>query len=128
MIIAVLSSGAFTGGIIKLIEFLFRRHDKKKKRGISKMETDVAEIKVNMDKLIEEIKDLKDTDIVLLHDRIYQAFYHLNQQPDIDVEDSANIDYLYERYSSLGGNHMAEIMYKQIKEKPIKYRKENNNE
>lgn len=128
MIVAVLSSGAVTGAVIKLIEYLIHRHDKKKQRGIAKMESDVTAIKVSIDKLIGEIKELQETDIVLLHDRIYQVFYHLDQQSDIDVEDSANLDYLHDRYAALGGNHRAEIMYQQIKEKPIRYRKENNNE
>lgn len=125
--VAVLTSSAFTGMVVEIVRQVRHFIDKRKKRGLAKIENDLKEIKDktedNGNKIIaitEELDRQKETDLVLLHDRIWDIFHQLNDSEYVTVEDKANLEYLYDEYKNKNGNHHAEIMYDIIESKPIK--------
>ena len=118
MILTVISSSLATGGFFKLIEFLVTRRDKKKNK-TDILKEEVEKISKELASITKEIDDLHEDGIVMMHDRIYQIFTHLQDFTEISTEDRVNIDYLFNRYTKRGGNHKAELMYNQIKKKPI---------
>lgn len=122
IIIAVVTSSAFTGVIIKIIDIIISRYSRKHGR-LLEIEKDLKEIKEKVNKVKEmdnEIGELKQDILVILHDRIYQLFDRFIREDNISVQDRANIDYLYNRYENRGGNGKASLMYEKIKNIPIK--------
>ena len=115
MIVTVLCSSGATGLVFKLIEYFTNRHDKKSgcnkemKNDIEKTQNDITDIKKMLEDLVGEVNELKEDDIVVLHDRIYQAFNYMKKLPNITVPDRANVDYLADRYFNRGGNHDADL-------------------
>lgn len=120
MLVAVLSTGVATKIIDEIIRAIKRASDKKKNRGIAKMEREVGEMHKVVTSLTSSVGSLEEVDKVILHDRIWNAYETLQNIPDISVEDAANLDYLFGEYKRLGGNHKAEIMYRTLKEKPVR--------
>jgi hypothetical protein len=106
------------GGSLEIIKYLIQRHDDKKK-GNRSLKSSIAEIRENVADLKNEVQELKEDDGAIMHDRIFAEFNRLTQQESITVEDRANIDYLWERYSKRGFNHKGEILYKKICEIPV---------
>jgi hypothetical protein len=106
------------GGSLEIIKYLIQRHDDKKK-GNRSLKSSIAEIRENVADLKNEVNELKEDDGAIMHDRIFAEFNRLTQQESITVEDRANIDYLWERYSKRGFNHKGEILYKKICEIPV---------
>lgn len=135
MMIGILGGGTLVGAIFSFIQFLINRKDKKRnatailEKDISEMKKDLKaltnEMKENQKNLKYELNENREDAIVMMHDRIYQAFNHLKDLPEISVEDKCNIDYLWDRYNGRGGNHKAELMYQQICKIPVvtKYKK-----
>jgi len=117
MLMTILCGILGASGLWKFIEYLISRRDRRKGKGV---EADLQVIKTDLAKLVTELEELKEDDIVMMHDRIYQAFKFFADKDDITTEDRANIDYLYERYRARGGNHEAVSYYEVIKDKPIK--------
>lgn len=113
----------FLLGIAKLI---YNYWEKKQDKGSAKIERVVSEIKnqnaalaQKLETLEEDVESGKKTDLVLLHDRIWQAFSFLSKKEEIGVIDRANIEYLYEEYMTKGGNHKAEVMMEFIRTIPV---------
>ena len=125
MIITVITSTSVTGAVTGLVRYFIDRHDRKSGR-MAKLELDIEEIRKNLESisnvlsdLVEEMKSLKEDDIVLLHDRIYQALTYLSKFKEINLIDRCNVDYIHERYQANGGNHKEELMYELIKKIPV---------
>lgn len=130
VVIALVSSSGGTVIITEIIKSVRRAVNKKKGRGFSKLEADIEEMKSSYNEIASDVKnmheDLEDieetarkTDLVLLHDRIWQIYRVLKDRPEITVEEEANIDYLYGEYQAKGGNHKARSMYRFLKKKEI---------
>ena len=125
--VTVLTSSAFTGLLVEIIRTLRRAFDKRKNKGLAKLESDVDAIKKQIDKsgkkmeeIFDELERQKETELVLLHDRIWEIFYKLQDKEYVTVEDLANLEYLYAEYKEKDGNHHAEIMFNEIEKKPVK--------
>jgi len=118
MILAVITSSLATGGLFKFVEFLISRRDAKHGK-TAKLCDDMTEIKSDLKRITTEVQELHEDDLTIMHDRIYQAFVHMEDMTEISTDDRTNIDYLFERYTKRGGNHKAELMYDQIKKKPV---------
>jgi hypothetical protein len=106
------------GGSLEIIKYLIQRHDDKKK-GNRSLKSSIAEIRENVADLKNEVQELKEDDGAIMHDILYSEFNRLTQQETITVEDRANVDYLWQRYSKRGFNHKGEILYKKICEIPV---------
>lgn len=119
IIIAILTSSAFTGIIVKLIEVIADANSKKKKEAREAILEHNKKVDKLLDKLQDELIDLKDDNLVILHDRIYAMFKKFEKQDTLTASDRSNLDYVYERYSNRGGNHDAKILYNLITEKPV---------
>ncbi|MGI6721049.1 MAG: hypothetical protein ACOX4I_00610 [Anaerovoracaceae bacterium] len=120
MIIAVLSTSAVTGAVIEIIRGIVRWIGRRRSKGFAKLESEVTEIKDTIEKLAESVNGQEETRKVILHDRIWDVYRKLHKDADISVTDKANLDYMYKEYKKLKGNHKAEIMYNEIKKKPIR--------
>lgn len=126
IIVAVLTSSAFTGLLVEIVREIRRAVDRRRNKGFVKLEKDIHDLKdiaidntQRIDGIKEELERQKETDLVLLHDRIWDMFNRLQGQEEITVEDKANLEYLYDEYRQNNGNHHAEIMYEVIEAKPI---------
>lgn len=119
LIVALVSSSGGTVIITEFVKSIKRSFNKRQGKGFSKLEADVAEIKATNEKIIEELDASKETEIVLLHDRIWQAFHFFQDKEEISVEDRANIDYIYQEYEKKHGNHKAQLMYEYIQKIPV---------
>ena len=119
IVVAILSSSAFTGVLLKIIELIAERTNKKKKE---QREAIIDHMK-QVDELLEEVKveldDLREDNLVIMHDRVYAMFKKFEHVDTMTASDRSNLDYLYERYTARGGNHDAEILYNIIIEKPV---------
>lgn len=119
ILIALIGSPVLTVIVTEAIRTAKRLFDKKKNKGFAKFEKDLAEIQQQTVTILADLNASKETEKVLLHDRIWQAFRYLSGKEEIGVEDRANIDYLYEEYKKKGGNHKAKVMYEYIKTIPV---------
>lgn len=131
IVVAVLTSSAFTGLLVEILRALRSIIERRKNKGLAKVENDIKSIKDKTletgEKVIEiqeELARQKETDMVLLHDRIWDVFNRLQNEKYISVEDKANLEYLYDEYRSNNGNHQAEIMFNYIEKKPLKTEEE----
>ena len=110
------------GGLLELIKYLFQRYDEKKKKYTVK--TSIKEIRENVADLKNEVAELKEDNGALMHDRVYALFDELKDKDTLTVEDRANVDYLWERYSKRGFNHKGELMYNKIIEIPVQIKED----
>lgn len=127
IVVAVLTSSAFTGLLVEIARGFRTAMDKRKNKGLAKIESDLQVVRAKtenngskIDALTDELEKQKETDLVLLHDRIWDIFHQLQDAEAVTVEDKANLEYLYDEYKNNNGNHHAEIMYSIIEAKPIK--------
>lgn len=125
-IITLMTNGAFTVFLLGLAKLAYDRWEKKHDTGQAKIERVISEIEEQNKQLSDkvcviesDVEKAKRTDLVLLHDRIWQAFRVLSKREEIGVIDRANIEYLYEEYTEKGGNHKAEVMMDFIKTIPV---------
>ena len=118
MIVTVMVGILGGGGLLELIKYLLQRHDEKK-NGNNSIKSSIKEIRENVADLKNEVNELKEDDGAIMHDRIYEQFNKLKDQETLTVQDRANIDYLWERYSKRGFNHKGEILYQKICEIPV---------
>lgn len=63
---------------------------------------------------------MKEANLALLHDRLYQGCKHYIAQGHIDVDSLKNIEYLYRAYHALGGNGTGTELYTRVQKLPIK--------
>lgn len=130
IVIALISSNGGVLIISEVIKSIRRGINKKKGRGLPKLEADIEEMKASYNEIASDVKTLskdleeieetaRKTDLVLLHDRIWQIYRVLKDRPEITVEEDANIDYLYGEYKKKGGNHKARSMYRFLKNKKV---------
>lgn len=63
---------------------------------------------------------MKEANLALLHDRLYQGCKHYIAQGHIDVDSLKNIEYLYRAYHALGGNGTGTELYNRVQKLPIK--------
>lgn len=119
IVIAILTSSAFTGLIVKILEIVVDVKSKKKKEEREAVLDHIQKVDDMMDDFKGELDELKEDNLVILHDRIYAMFKKFEKKDALTASDRANLDYLYERYINRGGNHDAEILYEIIKEKPV---------
>lgn len=124
--IMLMTNGAFTVFLLGIAKLIYNYWEKKQDKGSAKVERVVGEIKnqnaalvQKLETLEEDVESGKKTDLVLLHDRIWQAFSFLSKKEEIGVIDRANIEYLYEEYVAKGGNHKAEVMMEFIRTIPV---------
>jgi len=118
-VVTLLTSNVFTVFLLGVAKILYDMWEKKQDRGQAKIERVVSEMEAEMATIKEDVESGKKTDLVLLHDRIWQAFRVLSKREEIGVIDRANIEYLYEEYRNRGGNHKAEVMMDFIKTIPV---------
>lgn len=126
IIVAVATSSAFTGLLVEVVRTIRRAIDKRKNKGLAKLEKDVNSIRqqtiATAGKIVEiqnELATQKRTNLVLLHDRIWDVFARNHDKEYVSVEDKANLEYLFDEYQRRGGNHHAEIMFDFIENKPV---------
>lgn len=119
IIIAILSSSAFTGVLLKIIEIVAERTNRKKKEEKEAILEHNRQVDEALTSFKSELDDLREDNLVMMHDRIYAMFKKFEHADTITASDKANLDYLWERYSKRNGNHDAEILYKIIDEKPV---------
>lgn len=67
-----------------------------------------------------EREAVKEGLLAILHDRLYQACQYYIKQGYIDVAGLKNLEYLYSRYHTLGGNGTGTELYNRVKALPIK--------
>lgn len=120
MIATILVGVLGGGGLLELIKYLIQRRDEKKNNGKT-MKDSIREIRENVAAMKAELDELKEDDGALLHDRIYALFNELKDKEILTVEERANVDYLWERYSRRGFNHKGNLMYKKICEIPVEF-------
>lgn len=123
MIMTIFVSVLGGGGLLEFIKYLVQRHDEKKDDGRT-MKGSIKEIRENVADLKNEVSELKEDNGALMHDRVYALFDELKDKESITVEDRANIDYLWERYSKRGFNHKGELMYDKIIEIPVQIKED----
>lgn len=123
MIATILVGVLGGGGLLELIKYLIQRRDEKKNNGKT-MKDSIREIRENVAAMRAELDELKEDDGALLHDRIYALFNELKDKETLTVEERANVDYLWERYSRRGFNHKGNLMYKKICEIPVEFEEE----
>ena len=125
IIVAVVTSSAFTGLLVEVVRTIRQAIDKRQNKGLAKLEKDVDSIRqqtiATAGKIVEiqnELAKQKETNLVLLHDRIWDVFARNQHKEFVSVEDKANLEYLFDEYQRRGGNHHAEIMFEIIDKKP----------
>jgi hypothetical protein len=119
IIIAILSSSAFTGVLLKIIELIAEATNKKKKEEREATQRHNEQVDEALVAFRAELEDLREDNLVMMHDRIYAMFKKFEHADTITASDKANLDYLWERYSNRKGNHDAEILYKIVDAKPV---------
>lgn len=119
IVVAILTSSAFTGALVKIIELIADAKSKKRKEAREAILKHNEKVDELLGKFQDELTDLKDDNLVILHDRIYAMFKKFEKQDTLTASDRSNLDYLFERYNKRGGNHDAEILYNIIVEKPV---------
>lgn len=74
---------------------------------------------------------LKEGQLALLHDRLYQACKHHLEKGYVRVSDLKNLEHIYEAYVKLGGNGTCEILYCRVQNLEFRedkvYKNENRN-
>ena len=127
MVVTIATSSAFTGTVVEVVREVRKIVDRRKNKGLAKIESDIADIRSQNAQNNKDLRAIKDellarqeTDKVILHDRIWEMFHTLSKEESVTVEDMANLDYLFEEYTKLHGNHQAEIMYNFIKKMPVR--------
>lgn len=127
MVVTIATSSAFTGTVVEVVREVRKIVDRRKNKGLAKIESDIANIRSQNAQNNKDLRAIKDellarqeTDKVILHDRIWEMFHTLSKEDSVTVEDMANLDYLFEEYTKLNGNHQAEIMYNFIKKMPVR--------
>lgn len=111
------------GGLLEIIKYIVQRQEEKKNKGNS-VKASLKEIRENVAELKDEVAELKEDDGAIMHDRIYTLFNEAKDKDMLTVEDRANIDYLWERYSKRGFNHKGELMYEKICEIPVQIKED----
>lgn len=119
IIIAILSSSAFTGVLLKIIELIAEATNKKKKEEREAILRHSENVDTMLEEFQGELNDLREDNLVIMHDRVYAMFKKFEHADTMTASDRSNLDYLYERYTARGGNHDAEILYNIIIEKPV---------
>ena len=117
VVFAILGSSAFTGIVLKLLEAAVDRWSK------GAREKREAQAKALAD-LAAAVESLKEDNRVIMHDRLFCLFEEFGQRDSITAGERANVDYLYERYKAIDGNHHADIYYGLISAKPVEAEKE----
>ena len=69
---------------------------------------------------VQTLDAMKEANLALLHDRLYQGCKHYIAQGHIDVDSLKNIEYLYRAYHALGGNGTGTELYTRVQKLPIK--------
>ena len=119
IIIAILTSSAFTGLLVKILEIIVDAKSKKKKEEREALIKHTEQVDALLEDLKSELDDLREDNLVIMHDRIYAMFKKFENADTITISDRANLDYLFERYIKRHGNHDAELLYNIIVEKPV---------
>lgn len=113
VVIAILGSSAFTGIVLKVLEAAVDRWSK------GAREKREAQVKALAD-LTAAVESLKEDNRVIMHDRLFCLFEEFGTRDALTAGERANVDYLFDRYRGIGGNHHAEIYYNLLAAKPIK--------
>lgn len=112
VVIAILGSSAFTGIVLKLLEAAVDRWSK------GAREKREAQAKALAD-LTAAVESLKEDNRVIMHDRLFCLFEEFGPRDALTAGERANVDYLFDRYRGIGGNHHAEIYYNLLAAKPV---------
>lgn len=117
IILAIIGSSAFTGLVLKILEAAVERWSKTAKEKREAQSRLLADLRI-------AVESLKEDNRVIMHDRLFCIFEEFGQRDAITAGERANVDYLYERYKAIGGNHHADIYYRLISEKPVEPERE----
>lgn len=117
IVLAILGSSAFTGLVLKVLEAAVDRWSK------GAREKREAQAKAFAD-LAVAVESLKEDNRVIMHDRLFCLFEEFGTRDALTAGERANVDYLFERYKAIGGNHHADIYYSLISAKPVEAEKE----
>ena len=117
-IIMILTSSGGTALLIKLIDILQDKFSEKRKSEketiqeiLSKVDSCNCEKIKDLKGVKEDIDELREDFLVIMHDRIYNIFKQVSTKQTITVREKSNLDYLYERYKKRFGNHDAKNYY-----------------
>lgn len=117
-IVMILTSSGGTALLIKLIDILQDKFSEKRKSEketiqeiLSKVDSCNCEKIKDLKGVKEDIDELREDFLVIMHDRIYNIFKQVSTKQTIIVREKSNLDYLYERYKKRFGNHDAKNYY-----------------
>ncbi len=117
-IVMILTSSGGTALLIKLIDILQDKFSEKRKSEketiqeiLSKVDSCNCEKIKDLKGVKEDIDELREDFLVIMHDRIYNIFKQVSTKQTITVREKSNLDYLYERYKKRFGNHDAKNYY-----------------
>lgn len=117
-IVMILTSSGGTALLIKLIDILQDKFSEKRKSEketiqeiLSKVNSCNCEKIKDLKGVKEDIDELREDFLVIMHDRIYNIFKQVSTKQTITVREKSNLDYLYERYKKRFGNHDAKNYY-----------------
>ena len=66
----------------------------------------------------EEVSNMREGMLALMHDRIYSAYAECKQKKYASVDDIKNLEYLYRPYYTLGGNGTGTELFERVKKMP----------
>ena len=117
-VVMILTSSGGTALLIKLIDILQDKFSEKRKSEketiqeiLSKVDSCNCEKIKDLKGVKEDIDELREDFLVIMHDRIYNIFKQVSTKQTITVREKSNLDYLYERYKKRFGNHDAKNYY-----------------
>lgn len=89
--------------------------------GIFGLITKLSQKAIKRSKAVNQrLSNLEDSNIALLHDKIYKYCSEFIESGKVSIDDLNNLEYLFKSYKSLGGNGTGETLYNRVKELPIK--------
>lgn len=104
--------GAVTALLIAGIAYIIKWHFGKITTMWQGTQSDIKEIKAGQERA-------KETDKVLLRDRLIQQYDFFHRLGAVTVEDMDNHDEMYKQYEAVGGNGTIKEIHKRFKKLPI---------
>ncbi len=79
------------------------------------IQTKILWKKIQRERIEQEL--MKEAMLSILHDRLFQVGHYLLVKKKVTVDELENLEFMYKRYTALGGNGICKTLY----EKVLKY-------